>query len=468
MDEKRDSFEDIEYEQLVTSGILAAKGGMRQQAITLLKKAADYHRQDARPWIWLSATTDDPRQQREYLEKGVAADPTDANARRGLVMLSEKLDKTRLVPEGQSVEPRKPVEPEEAAANAFMCPNCGGRMSYSISKNGLACESCGYVQETNAQPAADTAEQTMDYVLPTTRSQRWAEAQHRLSCAQCGALILLPPGQNSTGCPYCGSNQLIESAEAIELVDPQVIGLMKVDAKQAASLAQKWMGQGLFAPDDLAQLTRRLRLRPAYYPFWTFDGTLEVDWRCEVNIGSSRSPQWVPRDGTEFQNFDDVLVPGLRAMTPQMVASVEPFKLKEVVEFNPDFLAGWQALSYDLPLAEASLKAREKVITRLRRSLNSRIETGKEKRNVNTGAGKWSGQTFKNVLLPLWIGSYEYRGKQYQVLVNGQTGKVGGGKPSDRIKVAVIAISALLLVMILAVLIYLWLTSPVSPLPLGK
>jgi DNA-directed RNA polymerase subunit RPC12/RpoP len=455
MNEERDSFEDNAYEQLVTDGILAAKAGDRPQAISRLKKAADYHKADARPWIWLSATTDDPKEQRAYLENAVATDPTNATARRGLVMLSEKLDKSRLVPEGQAVQPLRPSEPQEAVAEVSMCPNCGGRMSFDPQKFGLSCESCGFTQVTQAQPAADSAEQPMDYVLPTTRSQRWAEAQHRLNCAQCGALILLPPGQNSTGCPYCGSNQLIESSETVELLDPQVIGVIRIEAKQANTLAQKWLGQGLFAPDDLTRLTRNLKLRPAYYPFWTFDGTLEIDWRCEVNEGTSRNPHWVSRNGTEFQNFDDVLVPGLRSLTSEMLAAVEPFKLKEVVEFKPEFLVGWQALSYNFPLADASLSAREKVTTRLRRALNSRIEPGKEKRSINSGAGKWSGFTYKYVLLPLWTGAYVYQNKQYRVLVNGQTGKVGGTKPSDRIKVAVIALASLLLVLILAALAYL-------------
>jgi DNA-directed RNA polymerase subunit RPC12/RpoP len=468
MAEERESFEDLEYEQLVRDGILAAKGGLRPQAISLLKKATAYHKVDARPWIWLSATTDDPKEQREYLENAVASDPADASARRGLVMLSEKLDKSRLVPEGQAVQPRQPTGPEQADSEAYMCPHCGGRMSFDPGKNGLLCESCGYLQETEARPAADSAEQPMDYVLPTTRSQRWAEAQHRLSCAQCGALILLPPGQNTTACPYCGSNQLIESAETVELVDPQVIGVMKINAKQASSLAQKWLGQGLFAPDDLTRLAGRLKLRPAYYPFWTFDGTLEVEWRCEVNEGTSRNPQWVSRNGAEFQNFDDILVPGLRAMTAEMVAEIEPFKLKEVVEFKPEFLVGWQALSYDRPMADASLMAREKVISGLRRALNSRIEPGKQKRNVNSGAGKWSGLTFKYVLLPLWLSAYEYKGNQHRVMVNGQTGKVGGTKPSDRLKVVVIVISALLLVIILVTLIYLWSTSLGGSFPFGS
>ncbi|HBY08802.1 MAG TPA: hypothetical protein DEH22_13870 [Chloroflexi bacterium] len=46
--------------------------------------------------------------------------------------------------------------------------------------------------------------------------------------------------------------------------------------------------------------------------------------------------------------------------------------------------------------------------------------------------------TFKNVLLPLWIGTYNYQGKEYKVYVNGQTGKVTGEKPRDLLKTILI------------------------------
>ena len=39
--------------------------------------------------------------------------------------------------------------------------------------------------------------------------------------------------------------------------------------------------------------------------------------------------------------------------------------------------------------------------------------------------------TFKYLLLPIWIGTYNYDDKEYHMLVNGQTGKVSGYKPRD-------------------------------------
>ena len=226
-------------------GIAALKGGDRLQARRWLTQATMLKLSDARPWLWLSGTTDDPLEQRDYLEKAVAADPSNAAARRGLVMLSEKLDKTRLVPEGATVEPRRPVAPEDAQAQSFTCPSCGGRLLFEIEKADLACPYCGYVKHTEKKQAADTAEQLVDFVLPTTRAHRWAEAQQRLSCEHCGAVTLLPPGQQADRCPYCASNRLVTSAESAELVDPQVIALMQVSEQEALSLATTMVNEGI-------------------------------------------------------------------------------------------------------------------------------------------------------------------------------------------------------------------------------
>jgi hypothetical protein len=62
--------------------------------------------------------------------------------------------------------------------------------------------------------------------------------------------------------------------------------------------------------------------------------------------------------------------------------------------------------------------------------------------------------TFKLALLPLWIGSYHYRGKNYRLLVNGQTGKVGGEKPTDSIKVAASIMMVLLALGVLGLLVW--------------
>jgi hypothetical protein len=239
----------------------------------------------------------------------------------------------------------------------------------------------------------------------------------------------------------------------MELVDPQAIGLFKIDPPKAGKSIKTWLGKGLFAPDDLAARHAGMQLHPAYYPFWIFSGTLEIPWFCDVNIGSGRLAVWEARTGSQFENFSNVLIPGLRKISHSDLAGIEPFNLNDLVEFSPDFLAGWVALTYDQPLADASLEAREKVIKKVRPSLPGLVEPNHPKRNFSIGAGKWSGLTYKLALLPIYLGNYPFQGKRYRLLVNGQTGKVSGKKPTDTLKAVMFSVIGIILFILLIAIV---------------
>jgi ribosomal protein L37E len=458
-----DRMSDEQYfEELLRDGITALKGGDRHLARRLLQRATMVKATDARPWLWLSGTTDDLNEQRQLLEKAVAAEPGNPSAARGLAMLRAQMsgapapapvNPQTAAPVSLSPGMAQPAKILDAQAQTFLCPKCGGHMSFNVHEGDLTCEFCGYVQVTDKRLAADAGEVAIGFVLPTQRAHRWAEAQHRVSCERCGALALLPPTIKTDQCPYCGSNRLIESTETVELVDPQVIALMKIDENEAYSRARKWLKKGFFAPSDLALQAGGLHLRPAFYPVWTFDGTLEISWVCEVNVGSGDHPQWVTRNGVESEVFDDILVPGMKALKLPELMAVEPFNLKDVVEFRPEYVAGWPALSYDRPLSDASLLARERVIKGVQRGLVYNVEAGEKKRNVRTGAGQWSGITFKHLLLPLWTGTYHYLGKEYRLMINGQMGKVAGKKPRSIVKVGFTIAGGILLTLILILIL---------------
>jgi DNA-directed RNA polymerase subunit RPC12/RpoP len=444
-----ESSNERRFEELIRDGITAAKNGQKVLARSLLERAVQLKVGDARPWMWLSTLTEDPDERRRYLEYAVAAEPHNETARRELVLLSDQLDRSRLVPEGESVAPLRPSEPEEAVGQSFLCSQCGGRMHFNPGLSALVCSYCGSSQAVESAPAADAAEQVIDFVLPTTRAHRWAEARKRVVCESCGAIALLDPSHLSGRCSYCASNQLIESSEAVELVEPQAIGLARVDANTARRQVKEWLGKGFFAPDNLMRDAGGFDMRLAYYPFWTFDGIFELPWTCEVNEGSSKNPHWVARSGSEFEIYDDVLVPGTSILENTEIEALAPFNLKDVIDLKPEHLAGWPALSYDRPLSDASLLAREAVTSRVRRRLGASIEPGRDKRAIRSSSGRWSGGTFKNVLLPLWVGTYSFHGKPYHLLVNGQTGKVAGAKPRDDLKVAMVVLGGLLLLVLL-------------------
>ncbi len=434
-----------EYENLLREGILAVKDGRLALARRLLNRAAAQNPQDARVWLWLSGTTEDSQERRLLLEKAVGADPHNAAARKGLAMLEKHPELDRFdpaVPQGgehlAGADRISPEEPLPAGTQTFECPKCGGRMRFELGENDPVCESCGFVQSTGKELAADDAEAPIVHVMHQPRGHTWAASRHEVVCEKCGAHRMEEPGRKTSSCPYCGSNQMIDSTELKELLDPQVIALFRLDSSEAHDRAREWLSTGLFAPDDLQEQVKKMALRPAYYPFWTFDGSVEISWSADVREPGSRGAYgrqlWQYMDGVVVEFFDDILVSGVSALGRDEVAGIEPFNLKDVIAFEPEHLAGWPAMYYDLPLSEASLLARQRVIQKLRPRIRQQVAPGMESRNVQIGGGNWSGVTFKHVLLPIWIGTYTYQGESYRVLVNGQTGKVGGEKPRDWVK----------------------------------
>lgn len=444
-----------QFEEYLRDGITAAKSGQRKLAVSLLNRAIYLNAGDARPYIWLSATTDDPKEQVEYLERAVAVDPSNAAARRGLALLTGKIDPSRIMAEGQELDRTGMAGEVQAGGTSFACPRCGGRMAYDVTAGQLACEYCGHMEDAQGQGATHEA-QVLDFVMPTTRGHRWAAALQQFTCERCGAQLVLPPGHKTTICSYCGSNHLVASEEHGELIEPQAIGLMQVDQQQAQKLARRWLGSGFFAPDNLLHAGSRLQLRPAYYSCWLFDGTVELRWSCEVEDGSGNTKRWITSSGVETRFFSDVLVPGVKAISYAELKSAGPFDLHDLRDFSPDCLAGWPAILYDIPLSEASLDAREEVVRKLRPQVYHLVELGREKRNFSVGSGNWSGITFKHILLPLWMGTYTFQGKSYRLLVNGQTGKVVGEKPRDSFKLAMSFLTLLMLAFLIFMLLWIF------------
>ncbi|HJS29119.1 MAG TPA: hypothetical protein VJ768_05835, partial [Anaerolineales bacterium] len=69
--------------------------------------------------------------------------------------------------------------------------------------------------------------------------------------------------------------------------------------------------------------------------------------------------------------------------------------------------------------------------------------------------------TSKLMLLPLWVGTYRYKGTDYPFIINGQTGKVAGAKPKDDLKRILIwtaGIGTILLIGLISLLVLLFLT----------
>ena len=101
-------------------------------------------------------------------------------------------------------------------------------------------------------------------------------------------------------------------------------------------------------------------------------------------------------------------------------------------------IVGWEAEIYSLDVKEGYQKAEVKMTNKLRERA-ARDLGGDTQRALSIDADFYE-QSFKHLILPVWLCAYKYNGKTYQFAVNGQTGKINGQKPISAIKVAILVI----------------------------
>ena len=74
---------------------------------------------------------------------------------------------------------------------------------------------------------------------------------------------------------------------------------------------------------------------------------------------------------------------------------------------------------------------------------------GDTHRNLQVRAD-YAGQTFKHILVPVWLLSYVYGRKSYQVVANGCTGSIAGDRPYSWVKILLAILAGLLVAGLLA------------------
>ncbi len=234
-------------------------------------------------------------------------------------------------------------------------------------------------------------------------------------------------------------------------------------------LVRKWYGGRWFAPNAMKARSLTDTVHGVYIPYWTFDAHVAADWTADAghyyyvsesytdSKGQSQTRQvrktrWVPASGSIQHFFDDELVPASRGIDEKLLRKIEPFPTTtDLKPYDPGFLSGWVVEQYQIDLIAAAQNSRD-IMERKTRDLCSAEVPGDTQRNLNV-ASVFSGQTFKHILVPIWLVAYTYGAKSFQVVVNGYTGTIAGRHPLSWIKIS-LAVLAILVVLIIVLAIY--------------
>lgn len=341
------------------------------------------------------------------------------------------------------------------------CKKCGGEAIYSAKKQKLVCGHCGYEEDLILKNDKIIEKSYHDAISHEGHELGLGKEHKNFVCKSCGAVTMVDVTDVVINCPFCGSSHVNAEAYDKTFIKPQGIIPFKIEKNIAYQKFREWIGSGWFRPNDLKKVTTLEKIHGVYVPFWTYDAMTESTWWAEAGYyyyethtytdanGNIQTTQvqkirWIPVSGYYEEFFDDVTVIASKGIPQSRVQDIYPYDFSKLINYDPRLLVGWESELYGIDIHKG-FKIAEKIMDDYIRQACIRQIPGDTYRFLQINTHKYN-ITYKHILLPIWIAAYRYNGEVYQVIVNGQTGKISGEKPLSWIKIILFVLFIILII----------------------
>jgi hypothetical protein len=359
---------------------------------------------------------------------------------------------------------------ELRALDKFPCAGCGAQAEWNPAKQLLVCPFCGASTPFNVDAATGVIEELdlLKALRELPDEQRgWQAEKRTVQCQSCKAVSVFDPGRVGQNCDFCGSPALVDYKEIKAPIRPQSLLPFKITEGQVREQIRRWYASKWLAPNALKSRALVDRVHGIYIPYWTFDAHAVSPWTAEAghyyyttenyrdNQGRRQTRQvqhvrWEPASGEVRHFFDDEPIPGTHGVSHALLKQVEPFPTSQLVGYDTAYVSGFVVEQYQIVLADAAGRSQTAMTERLREMCAAEVP-GDTHRNLQINPA-FSGQTFKHILVPVWLLTYNFKAKVYQAVVNGVTGQMAGEYPKSWWKIALLVLLALIVVLFLAML----------------
>ena len=350
-----------------------------------------------------------------------------------------------------------------AKVRKFPCEGCGADIRWDPGVSALKCPYCGAVKQIAVKADSVIREKAVDMALRAPRDLGWGAERKVVACKRCGAHTTLEPHVSASRCAFCGTAAIVEAPADPNVIRPEGLLPFTIPRQTAMQQFRQWQGTLWFRPNDLRSASRLTEMQGVYIPFWTFDAATHSQWTAEAGYtyfvtvrgsdGKSRQEmriRWEFASGSLELFFDDVPVPASRGIDSGLARGIEPFPTADLTPYEPSYLSGFLAEENAVDLPEALENAKERMRDDIRSACADQVP-GDTQRNLQVQS-TFSGVSYKNALLPIWIAAYEYKGAPYRYIVNGVTGKAHGDAPWSWVKITFAVIAGLIVTIIIMAL----------------
>ena len=344
----------------------------------------------------------------------------------------------------------------------YQCPSCTGPLHFDSATGKLACDFCGSVfevaeiealyaqkeeqasttfqkeeakKEEQAAQASDAPEGEWGYSGDADWGADGA-GMKAYSCPSCAAELICDATTAATSCPYCG-NPTIVPGQFAGTFKPDFVLPFKLKKEDAVRALKKHYEGKPLLPKAFSEENHVQEIKGVYVPFWLFNGEVDID--MDMDASSDNSYEQFNERITETKHyrlhregtvaFERIPADGSSKMPDDYMDSIEPFDYGDLKPFSVAYLPGFLAEKYDVPVEECAARADERARNTARQAvINSAgfVNATPVREEMDLRRGK-----VDYALLPVWMLSTRYEGKNYLFAMNGQTGKMVGDLPSD-------------------------------------
>ena len=349
----------------------------------------------------------------------------------------------------------------------YNCPNCSAELYWDAKANALKCEYCDKAYQPaeldalmaksdaikgkkNETPTEDRAEKV---TRETTDQDRASDDSSKTgyddlvvyACQNCGAEVITSKSTVATTCAFCGraislSNKLVGDFKPDEVIP------FAIDDKKAKDIYKSYAKKGGLTPNAFTKTGVIKKCKGVYVPFWlhSYDETADVVLSCENVTSHKRGDDKIVEHEMYTVNmevgsrFTSIPTDGLKNLSDELMAQIEPFDYSKLVAFNPAYMAGYYAEEYDenaeQKIGEAQARSKDAVSAQAIDQAGPYMQ-----KSVTSYHPTYSNVVSKYAMLPVWMFTVDYKGKLWQFAVNGETGKIAGKLPISKLKVAAAA-----------------------------
>lgn len=347
----------------------------------------------------------------------------------------------------------------------FQCPGCGGNMHFDPISAMLKCEYCDSIIDFDR-----LEDEIQEYDFRKVDEQEvavgeWAGDSITIKCESCGAQTVITDATISKECAFCGSSNIVDK-EDMTGISPESVLPFSITKKQADKILIKWLSKRWLAPNKLKSHSIRGRFKGMYIPYWTYDSDTQYSFTAQagdyyyvtesvrgadgaIRTNQVRKVRWRIVRGSAARYFDDIQVSASSKVDAKLLKRTEPYELSKLEPFQAQFLSGFLAERYSIDVKTGWINAEKYITNQLHEDVRRAVYAD-EVRNVVLNVYH-NEIKYKHILVPLWIAGYTYASKKYQVMVNGENGRLAGRAPISPVKVTLLILG---IVAVIAALYY--------------